>query len=177
MKKLYYSSFKWSFGEMVVGICEDKLCIFDWKYRKMREQVDARVCKYLGATIEEMEQHPLLDHFTQQFDEYANSERSNFDLPIELCGTDFQQEVWQALMDIPFGKTKSYADLSSDIDNPDAIRAVASANGANALAIVIPCHRIIGSDGDLVGYAGGLNTKKRLLELEGALKDDQLSLF
>jgi methylated-DNA-[protein]-cysteine S-methyltransferase len=89
-----------------------------------------------------------------------------FDLPIKYCGTSFQQEVWQALTAIEYGKTSTYLQQSIKLENPLAIRAVAAANGANALSIIIPCHRIIGSKGELIGYAGGLAAKQFLLDLE-----------
>ena len=92
-------------------------------------------------------------------------------------GTDFQKEVWTELIKIPYGESRTYLELSKQLGNELAIRAVASANGANAISIIVPCHRIIGSDGKLIGYAGGLSAKKKLLELEGALKTNQLSLF
>jgi methylated-DNA-[protein]-cysteine S-methyltransferase len=99
-------------------------------------------------------------------------------LPIRTIGNDFQKRVWKALLQIPFGETRSYLQLSESLGNPKAIRAVASANGANALSILIPCHRIIGSNVELTGYAGGLNAKKKLLELENPnLKNSQLDLF
>ena len=94
-----------------------------------------------------------------------------------LAGTDFQKTVWQSLLQIPYGKTMTYLDLSRNMGNEKAIRAIASANGANAISIIIPCHRIIGSNGELVGYAGGLPTKKRLLQLESAYINPQLELF
>ena len=99
-------------------------------------------------------------------------------MPIRTIGNDFQKRVWKALQQIPFGETRSYLQLSESLGNPKAIRAVASPNGANALSILIPCHRIIGSNGELTGYAGGLNAKKKLLELENPnLKNSQLDLF
>ena len=94
-----------------------------------------------------------------------------------LVGSDFQKTVWNTLLQIPYGKTETYLGLSKSMNNEKAIRAVASANGANAFSIIVPCHRVIGSDGKLVGYAGGLSVKKKLLELEGALATNQLSLF
>lgn len=100
--------------------------------------------------------------------EYFAGDRQSFTVPIETAGTEFQNGVWDALQTIPYGQTWSYADLARQIGNDKAVRAVASANGANGLAIVIPCHRVIGSDGGLGGYAGGLERKQRLLALEGA---------
>ncbi len=100
-----------------------------------------------------------------------------FDIPLLLVGSEFQKSVWNALLQVPYGVTETYLGLSKNIENEKAIRAVASANGANAIAIIVPCHRIIGSDGSLVGYAGGLNAKRKLLNIEKALDNSQLSLF
>lgn len=110
-----------------------------------------------------------------QLKEYFEGRRTNFDFKLNPQGTDFQKKVWQALLEIPFGKTTSYQDLSIKLGDIKAIRAVASANGKNPLWIVVPCHRVIGSDGSLTGYAGGLWRKKWLLEHENPVK--QQSLF
>ena len=111
-------------------------------------------------------QSDLLQQTIKQLDEYFAGERKIFDLPIKQSGTDFQQQVWQQLMSIGYGSTVSYAQLSNQMKNPLAIRAIASANGKNSLWIVVPCHRVIGSDGSLTGYAGGLWRKQWLLEHE-----------
>ncbi len=110
-----------------------------------------------------------------QFQEYFNGNRKEFNLKLNPSGTNFQKKVWHALMDVPFGKTLSYMELSKKLGDPKAIRAVAAANGKNPIWIVVPCHRIIGSDGKLVGYAGGLHRKKWLLEHESPAK--QITLF
>lgn len=111
----------------------------------------------------------------KQLQEYFDGKRTSFNFPINPKGTDFQQKVWKALLEIPYGKTTSYMDLSKKLGDVKAIRAVASANGKNPLWIVVPCHRVIGSDGSLTGYAGGLWRKKWLLEHENPMK--QQSLF
>ena len=111
-------------------------------------------------------QSDLLKQTIKQLDEYFAGERKVFDLPLKQSGTDFQQQVWQQLMSINYGSTVSYAQLSNQMKNPLAIRAIASANGKNSLWIVVPCHRVIGSDGSLTGYAGGLWRKQWLLEHE-----------
>ncbi|MGX7667782.1 methylated-DNA--[protein]-cysteine S-methyltransferase [Flavobacterium pedocola] len=111
----------------------------------------------------------------KQLQEYFEGKRTTFNFPINPKGTEFQQKVWKALLEIPYGKTTSYMDLSKKLGDVKAIRAVASANGKNPLWIVVPCHRVIGSDGSLTGYAGGLWRKKWLLEHENPLK--QQSLF
>ena len=108
---------------------------------------------------------------------YFNKGLHHFKIPLLEVGTPFQKQVWKHLREIPYGTTYSYTDLAGRMQNPLGIRAIASANGANAISIITPCHRIIGKGGDLVGYAGGLPAKKQLLQLEGALKTTQLSLM
>jgi methylated-DNA-[protein]-cysteine S-methyltransferase len=114
-----------------------------------------------------------LDNACQQLDEYFAGRRQRFELTLAPQGTKFQQAVWQALQAIPFGQTSSYSALANQIDRPKAMRAVGAANGANPIAIIIPCHRVIGRDGSLTGYAGGLPRKALLLKLEGALLPEQ----
>lgn len=104
-----------------------------------------------------------------QLDEYFAGNRTSFTVPIALHGTEFQLRVWALLRAIPYGETRSYAELADELGNPSAIRALAAANGRNPVSILVPCHRVIGSDGSLVGYAGGLERKRLLLELEGAI--------
>lgn len=112
-----------------------------------------------------------------QIKQYFEGTRTEFDLPIKFIGSDFQINIWNKLLDIPYRKTCSYLDLSRVIENVKAIRAVGTANGANAISIIVPCHRVIASNGDLTGYAGGLNAKKKLLELENPATFNQLGLF
>ena len=116
------------------------------------------------------EESCLLDEVTRQLTEYFAGKRRAFDLPLEPRGSEFQQRVWKALLDIPYGETRSYKDQAIAVGDLKAIRAVANANGQNPIAIIIPCHRVIGSDGSLTGYGGGLERKRMLLELEGALQ-------
>lgn len=112
--------------------------------------------------------HPLLNHARRQLDEYFAGERRVFDLPLAPQGTDFQRAVWHALATIPYGETASYAQMAARVGKPRAVRAVGAANGRNPLPIVLPCHRVIGADGSLTGFGGGLPVKRFLLELEGA---------
>jgi methylated-DNA-[protein]-cysteine S-methyltransferase len=121
-----------------------------------------------GAEDSEIDD-PVLDACANQLREYFAGERDRFDLPLAPEGTAFQRAVWQALTNIPHGKLCSYSDIAGAIGRPAAVRAVGAANGRNPLPIVVPCHRVIGSDGSLTGYAGGLDIKRGLLELEGAL--------
>ena len=114
--------------------------------------------------------HPLMQQACAQLREYFAGRRQSFDLPLDLsCGTAFQQTVWRALLNIRFGSTDSYGALSADIGRPTAVRAVGLAIGRNPLAIIVPCHRVLGKDGALTGYAGGLARKTALLQLEGAV--------
>jgi methylated-DNA-[protein]-cysteine S-methyltransferase len=117
----------------------------------------------------------VLQEASQQLSDYFEGKRTHFDLKLNPKGTDFQQKVWRELQNIPFGKTISYLELSKKLGDVKAIRAVAAANGKNPLWIVVPCHRVIGSDGSLTGYAGGLGRKKWLLEHENP--STQQSLF
>jgi methylated-DNA-[protein]-cysteine S-methyltransferase len=115
------------------------------------------------------ESDPVLVETRRQLEEYFAGDREDFDLPLNGAGTDFQRRVWEQLREIPFGKTASYGEIASRLGMPPgASRAVGLANGANPLAIVVPCHRVIGSDGSLTGYAGGLERKRYLLGLESA---------
>ncbi|ERK18311.1 MAG: methylated-DNA--[protein]-cysteine S-methyltransferase [Pantoea sp.] len=116
------------------------------------------------------DQHPILCETERQLGEYFAGQRQQFDLPYDTVGTEFQKKVWQALITIPFGETRSYRQIAEQIGNPKAVRAVGAANGKNPLSIVAPCHRVIGSNGKLTGFAGGLPVKAFLLELEGMPK-------
>lgn len=120
-------------------------------------------------------QPEIIKQATLQLLEYLDGKRTTFDLPLAPDGTDFQKKVWNMLLTIPYGKTLSYAQMAEKLGNPKVIRAAASANGKNPISIVIPCHRVIGSDGSLVGYGGGLENKRFLLNLEKA--NGVLTLF
>ena len=158
----YYKS---PYGELILGSYKDELCLCDWRYRKARASVDSRITKKLGAVYVEKESE-VVESTIMQLEEYFNYKRNQFDVPLCLAGTDFQRSVWDGLLKIPFGTVSSYSELAENLGNKKAVRAVASANGANAISIIVPCHRIIGSNGELVGYAGGLNVKEKLLNLE-----------
>jgi methylated-DNA-[protein]-cysteine S-methyltransferase len=120
----------------------------------------------------------LFETCTEQFDDYFRGQLKNFSLPVKFEGTSFQQQVWTQLTAIPFGRTTSYSSLARQLNNPNAVRAIGSTNGKNKLCIVVPCHRVIGNDGNLVGYAGGLWRKQWLLEHERAFTGQkQLSIF
>ena len=122
----------------------------------------------LGSIMEDPG-HPVLISAERQLAEYFAGERKRFDLPLDFNGTEFQKQVWSALLTIPFGETRSYAEIARMIGRPAACRAVGAANGKNPISIVAPCHRVIGANGTLTGFAGGLKAKEYLLQLEGFL--------
>jgi len=162
---IYIQYYKSPVGELVLGEIEGKLCMADWKYRKMRSTVDLRLKKCLNADFQELNTE-ILEETKNQLAQYFLGKRQNFEIPLILAGSDFQQQVWKALMGIEFGSMVSYQQLANSLQKEKAVRAVASAIGANALSIIVPCHRVVGSNGQLTGYAGGLGTKKKLLEIE-----------
>lgn len=124
------------------------------------------------ATWPEDADHPILKQASQQLGDYFAGRRSHFDVPLDLsCGTVFQQSVWQALLAIPQGEVVSYGEVSRRIGKPAAVRAVGGAVGRNPVSIIVPCHRVMGSNGALTGYGGGLDRKTALLRLEGALQE------
>lgn len=126
----------------------------------------ADVFRITSHELKDDPQHALLLEAERQLKEYFEKKRRVFDLPLDLIGTDFQKNVWEALLDIPFGKTKSYGDLARQLGDLKAVRAVGGALNKNPVPIIVPCHRVIGSSGELTGFAGGLGTKKYLLRLE-----------
>lgn len=165
MNKISIQYFNTPVGEMILGSYDNKLCMADWRYRKKREGIDRRVKKGLNAIFVE-EESCILTLAKEEIEAYFQGLRKTFDMPLLLVGTEFQKSVWNGLLEIPFGTTATYLDLAKSINNEKAVRAVASAVGANAISLCIPCHRIIGSDGSLTGYAGGLDVKEKLLSLE-----------
>ncbi len=118
--------------------------------------------------VAQADDHPFLLEAERQLEDYFAGKRKAFDLPLDLAGTPFQKKVWAALLTIPFGETRSYGQLAAQIGSPAAVRAVGAANGRNPISIVAPCHRVVGSGGELTGFAGGLEAKSHLLEFEGA---------
>ena len=154
-------------GDLMLGSFEGKLCLCDWAVEKHRDVVDIRLRKVLHADYEE-KTSDIIEETSKQLDEYFDGKRKVFDIPLLFVGTDFQKKVWHKLLEIPYGTTISYGKLATLLDMPKAVRAVANANGANAISIIAPCHRVIGSDHSLTGYGGGLVAKKKLLELESA---------
>ena len=153
-------------GELLLGSYADRLCLCDWTAGTRHTRVMARVQRYLQAPFVE-EPSELTRRAARELEEFFAKRRQVFDLPLLFAGTDFQQRVWRNLLKIPYGQTLSYRQESLALGMPEAVRAIANANGANALSIIIPCHRVIGHNGSLTGYGGGLAAKRFLLELEG----------
>ncbi len=159
---------KIKYAEFILGSFDGKLCMLDYRYRRMRKTIDHRLQNGFDAVYVERDDE-VLKQTRKQLAEYFDNTRQKFDIPIVTTGTPFQKNVWRALCEVPYGETSTYLQLAKNIGNPKAVRAVASANGANSIGIIIPCHRIIGQNGELVGFAGGLALKKRLLKLENNL--------
>ena len=152
-------------GPMLVAATDTQLCLLEFVDRRMLPTQVQRLRRRLGAVFIP-DRNDIINQTEAEVAEYFRGKRKEFSITIVTPGTDFQQEVWAALTRIPYGQTVSYSDLATTVGRPAAVRAVGTTNGLNALAIIVPCHRVIGADGKLVGYGGGLWRKKRLLELE-----------
>lgn len=152
-------------GPMFACATAKGICLLEFTDRRMLETEFKDLCKHLDAVILPGENEHL-NLVEKEITEYFDGTRKNFTVQLDTPGTDFQNSVWMALMKLPFGSTISYKELAAKMNRPSAVRAVASANGCNRIAIIIPCHRVIGSNGDLTGYGGGLPRKKWLLEME-----------
>jgi AraC family transcriptional regulator of adaptative response/methylated-DNA-[protein]-cysteine methyltransferase len=153
-------------GVMVASASETHLLLLEFAHRKLLDAQLERVRRGIDCVFERGES-PIIDMVRTQLDEYFRAERREFTVPLHTPGTPFQNRVWAELQRIPIGTTTSYSALARAIGQPSAVRAVARANGDNRIAIIIPCHRVIGSDGSLTGYGGGLQRKQQLLDLEG----------
>ena len=153
---MYYCYLDTPIGELLLAGDDDGLCLVSFPEGAMRRDPEPDWIyneKPFAAAL-------------QQLTEYFAGERRTFDLPLKLSGTEFQMSVLQALQEIPYGDTTSYADIAERVGRPRAVRAVGAANGRNPIPIIVPCHRVIGSHGDLTGFGGGLDTKEALLRLE-----------
>ena len=152
-------------GPLLLGATEECLCLCDWTDATHHEKVLGKLQKTTGKKIRKAEV-PLTTVACRQLDEYFKGERHTFDIPILTVGTEFQKRIWRELMGVGYGETLSYSELAERAGCPAGVRAVANAVGANPISIFIPCHRIVGISGDLTGYAGGIQAKLRLLNLE-----------
>ncbi|MCB1219878.1 MAG: methylated-DNA--[protein]-cysteine S-methyltransferase [Planctomycetales bacterium] len=155
---LYWDSFETPFGEMYGVASESGL--------RVLMRTDARYAARCHDALHDAGQ-PLFGLLRRELVDYAAGRLQRFSIPLDLQGTEFQKQVWGAVAAIPFGETRSYSGIARELGNDGAVRAVGHANGRNPVHIIIPCHRVLGGDGSLRGYAGGLDMKRRLLEIEG----------
>lgn len=154
-------------GPMLAGATDDGICLLEFIDRRMLETEIKRLSKLLNARfVPGLSKH--LDKLNKQLEEYFFGKRKEFDIPVVLPGTPFQKKVWDELRAIPYGSTRSYKEQAEIIGTPKAVRAVAKANGDNSIAILVPCHRVVGTNGELTGYGGGLWRKQYLLNLESS---------
>jgi methylated-DNA-[protein]-cysteine S-methyltransferase len=156
MERVLYSWFESRIGPLLLAGSDAGLNLVSFSTGRHAKEVDPQWREDPGA----------FEEVVGQLKAYFAGQRTSFELPLDLVGTDFQKKVWMALREIPYGETISYKELAGAIGRPTAVRAVGAANGANPIPIIIPCHRVIGNDGSLTGFGGGLPLKKKLLELE-----------
>jgi methylated-DNA-[protein]-cysteine S-methyltransferase len=161
MKPHVYKTMDSPVGKLTLVASSEGLAAILWENDR-----PGRVRLTIGA---QDDRHPVLLETERQLGEYFGGRRKTFALTLDLAGTAFQRKVWNALLTIPFGETRSYAQIARQIGSPSAVRAVGAANGKNPVSIVAPCHRVIGSTGKLTGFAGGLDVKAHLLSMEGAM--------
>jgi AraC family transcriptional regulator of adaptative response/methylated-DNA-[protein]-cysteine methyltransferase len=152
-------------GVMIAAASDKGICMFEFPDYKHLELELRQLAESFKAPLVHGD-NPHFDTLKKQIEEYFAGKRRDFDIPLDLVGTEFQKQVWLALLQIPYGSTTTYAKQATLIDKPSAVRAVANANGKNKISIILPCHRVIGADGTLTGYGGGIWRKKKLLELE-----------
>jgi O-6-methylguanine DNA methyltransferase len=175
---IFTSSLSTPIGELIAGATDEGICLLDFKYRKLFPAIQRRIAAGLNDRFEEG-MHPLLEQLHLELDEYFAGSRREFSVAIRPVGSAFQQKIWMALGRIPYGRVATYLQQAKIYGDEKAIRAVATANGMNGIAIIIPCHRVIGTNGSLTGYGGGLAAKRWLLnhERSHAGGDVQPSLF
>lgn len=180
MKTIQTRTWKSPVGELLLGSWNGELCLCDWKYRTKRVSIDQRLQSKLGCNmVEEGANDPVHAATIDWLESYfSGMQPPRYKLPVRMAGSAFQIRVWEELEKISYGEKISYRELALRIGKPSAVRAVANANGANAISIIIPCHRVIGDNGNLTGYAGGLAVKKKLLQVEQVdYRNSQMDFF
>jgi AraC family transcriptional regulator of adaptative response/methylated-DNA-[protein]-cysteine methyltransferase len=160
-----FTRFTTPLGPMVAAATEGGLCLLEFVDRRGLEGELTRLGRELRGSVIPG-RGPVLEQAVRELEEYFSGARTKFDVPLSASGSDFQRRVWRALTEIPYGETRSYGQVASTVGRSSAVRALGRANGQNRMAIVIPCHRVVGSDGALTGYGGGLWRKRWLLEHE-----------
>lgn len=163
---LYLVDYHSPIGRLMLGATDEGLAICALKEVADKRQIVEKTIKTFGLKTENSETNGVLALTTEWLDNYFAGQKNEKRLPLMMGGSPFQKKVWMELLEIPYGSTVSYGSLADKVGNPRAVRAVAGAVGANRLWIVVPCHRVIGADGSLTGYAGGLDAKRFLLSLE-----------
>jgi methylated-DNA-[protein]-cysteine S-methyltransferase len=164
MKNLYYTQMNSPVGPLLLVSSEKGLVRIALPSESGGDRMNHITAEYPDACF--IEDAGKNQEAVRQIEEYFSGTRKSFTLPLDLRGTDFQKKVWKAMLKVPFGRKRSYGQIARDIGNPKACRAVGGSCGKNTIAIVIPCHRIIGSDGSMTGFGGGISLKERLLDLE-----------
>lgn len=167
---VYYSKVNSRFGLLTLVATEEGLCRVEFGYHERTMLLIETWLKKHHIRGPLIENEARFASANQQLDEYFSHKRTTFQLQLAVYGTDFQRRVWEALQQIPYGETRAYKEIANEIGSPKAVRAVGNANNHNPLPLIIPCHRVIGTNGTMVGYSGGMSLKERLLELEGALE-------
>jgi O-6-methylguanine DNA methyltransferase len=172
METLYWTKIESAVGPLFLAASDKGLVSLEFDARLPGQQTirpNPRDLRNERKGFQFEESAPALSAYAQELKEYFAGERREFSIPLDLRGTDFQLACWRALLAIPYGETRSYADIARAVGKGNAFRAVGMANNRNPIAIIVPCHRVIASNGTLCGYGGGLDVKRKLLELEGAL--------
>ncbi len=167
-ENVYWARLDIANWELWLGATAQGLCSVgwqDWEYQTFASEIASRIP--LANLIEDRQR---LEPYAQELREYFVGQRKQFSFPLDLRGTPFQVAVWKGLASIPYGETRSYSEMALLVDKPRAVRAVGTANGANPIPVVLPCHRVIGKDGALRGFGGGLNLKEELLKIEGVAR-------
>jgi AraC family transcriptional regulator of adaptative response/methylated-DNA-[protein]-cysteine methyltransferase len=152
-------------GLMIAAASAEGICMFEFADYKLLELELRQLAVSFKAPLVQGD-NPHFDTLKKQLEEYFKGQRRDFDIPLHLVGTEFQKQVWLSLLQIPYACTTTYAEQAARLGRPSAVRAVANANGKNKISIILPCHRVIGADGKLTGYGGGIWRKKKLLEFE-----------
>lgn len=165
INKIYIRKYDSPCGRLILGATGDSLCMCDWDMPDRRRRIDRALCVFFNAEMVCGENY-LLNEAERELDEYFAGQRKVFDIPVVLAAKGLRADVWNSLLEIGYGMTATYSDIAARAGRPKAVRAVASAIGANPISIFIPCHRVIGKSGALTGYAGGLDAKRLLLDLE-----------
>jgi len=173
-QKVYIQYYDSPCGELILASVGDALCLCDWYEKPCAERNKRRLMRYLNAEFI-TDSSPILEQTKQELNEYFAGKRRVFDIPLYPVGTDFQKQVWKALLEIPYGETRSYKEIAQRVNNLKGVRAVAQAIGANGISILIPCHRVIGSNHSLTGFAGGIEAKRLLLNIESKNTETTLS--